>query len=531
MQVQKKNNKIAVYLVPVIALLLSTVVLVLAQTGQSVNMYGQPNYNPSHSSSLSHSSFSSSMYTRHDQSAITSYSSFHSSPGSSNVTVSSYGQNDFTAGNSNAGAAASSGNLPSGNTTVVGSRNVSVYYTPINRAASSSGTSVIGYTGSISNSPVINSSSGYIENPVINNGAGFIANPVIGGSTAGSSGNTFISYSSNLSGNPVTNSAAGFSETPSSNNVVGSSGASAFGDTFGSNGIIVSSNTANASWANSSGDTASFNEQPSPGNTVAPNSVNGLSNTHASSSATNATTNPTLNNNATSAGGTSLPPNNSLDSATPPSTTQTGSSGGSSNVTISYSDIRDSNGSTTQGGSSNLESVSNGSIQTGTNNNNNATGANTASQASSGGSLTRGMLANELYRIMGEPSMTGTVSFADVQENSQYANAVLWAEITGIMSGHGNGAFMPNNAVTREQLAAILYRFMYVRGHPLHETAPDSGYADHQTISGYAQIPVSVLKVNGVFNGTYGESGSFSPKTNVSQSESTTILQKFLEAF
>ena len=97
----------------------------------------------------------------------------------------------------------------------------------------------------------------------------------------------------------------------------------------------------------------------------------------------------------------------------------------------------------------------------------------------------RAMLATILYRSSGSPAVTEAVDFTDVSTDAYYADAVAWASANGIISGYGNGLFGPNDPITREQIAAILWRYA---GSPSAETGAD--FADESSISSYAATAV-----------------------------------------
>ena len=73
--------------------------------------------------------------------------------------------------------------------------------------------------------------------------------------------------------------------------------------------------------------------------------------------------------------------------------------------------------------------------------------------------LSRAMLAQILYNLAGRPAATGASDFNDVAEGMWYTNAIAWAAENGVVSGLGNGKFGPNDNITREQLAVMLYRY------------------------------------------------------------------------
>ena len=83
-----------------------------------------------------------------------------------------------------------------------------------------------------------------------------------------------------------------------------------------------------------------------------------------------------------------------------------------------------------------------------------------ATEFNSGGTMTRAMLVTILWRLEGEPVVNYLMPFADVAEGAWYAEAVRWAASEGVVEGVSDTAFAPDDTVTREQLAAILARFM-----------------------------------------------------------------------
>ncbi len=105
--------------------------------------------------------------------------------------------------------------------------------------------------------------------------------------------------------------------------------------------------------------------------------------------------------------------------------------------------------------------------------------------------LTRAMLVTILYRIEGEPSVSYSGKFSDVPSGRWYSKAVEWAAAQGIVGGYSNGKFGPEDSVTREQLAAILYRYAgKTKGFDVSASASLSGYTDSAKVSAYAQSAV-----------------------------------------
>lgn len=104
-------------------------------------------------------------------------------------------------------------------------------------------------------------------------------------------------------------------------------------------------------------------------------------------------------------------------------------------------------------------------------------GTSTAAFAPKEG-MTRSMLAAVLYRMAGEPTVSAANPFTDVADGAWYTNAILWARQSGTITGYGDGRFGTNDPVSREQLAAILWRYA---GTP--EAAPGADFADESRIA------------------------------------------------
>ena len=104
------------------------------------------------------------------------------------------------------------------------------------------------------------------------------------------------------------------------------------------------------------------------------------------------------------------------------------------------------------------------------------------------GTVTRGMLVTILYRLDGSPStLSSSCDFPDVPADSYYEEAVVWAAENGIVGGYTNGSFGPNDPVTREQMAAILFRYMQYHGMEAVTLSENLiGFTDADKISPYA---------------------------------------------
>ena len=149
------------------------------------------------------------------------------------------------------------------------------------------------------------------------------------------------------------------------------------------------------------------------------------------------------------------------------------------------------------------------------------TGANTFSPE---GTTSRAMIATILWRLSGNPAAGGTPSFADVSAGSWYAQAVAWAAGAGIVTGYGDGTFAPDRAITREELAVMLYRFAQSRGMVM--TAPErlSGYPDSDSVSAYAADAMNWAVYWGIID---GKDGALAPGAGATRAEAATMLMRF----
>ena len=141
-------------------------------------------------------------------------------------------------------------------------------------------------------------------------------------------------------------------------------------------------------------------------------------------------------------------------------------------------------------------------------------------------SMTRAMLVTVLYRLEGQPAVNGRSGFSDVQYNGYYEDAVTWAANNGIVNGTSDTTFSPNANVTREQMAAILYRYAQ---HKKYNTAASSslnGFSDHAGVSGYAVTPLQWAVAEKLVNGT---AGKLMPTGNATRAQVAAILHRFVE--
>ena len=141
-------------------------------------------------------------------------------------------------------------------------------------------------------------------------------------------------------------------------------------------------------------------------------------------------------------------------------------------------------------------------------------------------SMTRAMLVTVLYRLEGEPAGTGSSSFSDVYSGSYYEKAVAWAAANGIVTGTGSTSFSPDAKVTREQLAAILYRYAQYKKLDTDAGAKLDSFSDAGNVSGYASEALSWAVSEGLINGA---SGRLTPKGDATRAQVAAILHRFVE--
>lgn len=139
--------------------------------------------------------------------------------------------------------------------------------------------------------------------------------------------------------------------------------------------------------------------------------------------------------------------------------------------------------------------------------------------------LTRGMVVTILYRSEEPYNRQRLAPFTDVAPEAYYADAVAWAAAEHIVAGYGGGRFGPEDQVTREQLAAILYRYAAYKGYDVSSRASLASFADQSGISDYALTSVSWAKAIGLLGGRDG--GLLAPAGSTSRAEAAAILHRF----
>ena len=140
--------------------------------------------------------------------------------------------------------------------------------------------------------------------------------------------------------------------------------------------------------------------------------------------------------------------------------------------------------------------------------------------------LSRAMLVQILYNLENRPTVSGKSVFNDVGDSAWYADAVNWAGALGIVKGYGNGNYGPDDHITREQLAAILYRYARYKGYDVSVGADVNilSYTDAQEISEYAVPAVRWVCGTGIM---VGHAGALDPTGTATRAQAATMLMRF----
>ena len=141
--------------------------------------------------------------------------------------------------------------------------------------------------------------------------------------------------------------------------------------------------------------------------------------------------------------------------------------------------------------------------------------------------LTRAMLVQILYNLEDRPTAAGTGGFTDVSASAWYADAVSWAAANKVVAGNGDGTFSPESAITREQMATILYQYAKYKQFDLTVTGNISAFIDGEKVSKYAVIPCNWAIGKGLISGV--GKNRLNPIGNAERSHIAAIMKSFCE--
>lgn len=139
----------------------------------------------------------------------------------------------------------------------------------------------------------------------------------------------------------------------------------------------------------------------------------------------------------------------------------------------------------------------------------------------------RSMIVTILYRLEGTPAVSGASGFTDVADGQYYTDAVAWAAANNIVGGYGNGLFGPDDTITREQMAAILYRYAQYKDYDVTASADLSGYSDAAQVNSYALAALQWANAEGLVNGT--SDTTLTPGGSATRAQVAVILMRFCE--
>ena len=147
--------------------------------------------------------------------------------------------------------------------------------------------------------------------------------------------------------------------------------------------------------------------------------------------------------------------------------------------------------------------------------------------------MTRAMFVQVLYRLYGAPRMAAPMPFADVRSGVWYYDAVLWARETGVVTGVSETQFAPNDTITRQQMATMLYKYSALCGNVDSATAkPLDGFPDNAQVSNYARAAMQWAIGNGIINGVSQNGQTYlRPRDGATRAQAATMLVRYSKAF
>ena len=141
---------------------------------------------------------------------------------------------------------------------------------------------------------------------------------------------------------------------------------------------------------------------------------------------------------------------------------------------------------------------------------------------------TRGMIVTILYRMEGQPEVNGTCTFTDVEAGMYYEKAIIWAAANGIVDGYGSGKFGPKDEITRQQLAAILWRYAKLKGYDV-SVGEDTNILSYNDATEVAEYAVPALQWACGAGLIQGDNGSLRPAGKATRCQVAAILHRFSE--
>ena len=139
---------------------------------------------------------------------------------------------------------------------------------------------------------------------------------------------------------------------------------------------------------------------------------------------------------------------------------------------------------------------------------------------------TRAMIVTILYSLENRPS-SGSMNFTDVPAGQWYTSPIAWTAANGIVGGYGDGRFGPNDTITREQMAAILYRYAQFKGYDVSNIGDLSRYTHAGQVSDWTRTAIGWANAQGLITGNTAT--TLNPIGSATRAEVATILIRFVE--
>ena len=149
------------------------------------------------------------------------------------------------------------------------------------------------------------------------------------------------------------------------------------------------------------------------------------------------------------------------------------------------------------------------------------------------GTTSRGMIVTILWRMAGSPDMEDKIwgyPFADVDATAYYGTAVYWARLNGIAGGYDDATFGPNDPITREQMAVMMYRYAQYMGYDTTQGGMAiREYADYGQVSSYALEAMDWANATGIVTGT--SESTLSPQGQATRAQAAAMFTRFCEQY
>lgn len=145
------------------------------------------------------------------------------------------------------------------------------------------------------------------------------------------------------------------------------------------------------------------------------------------------------------------------------------------------------------------------------------------------GTATRGMMATILWRMEGSPAVTGNSPYGDLESGKYYTDAVIWAARNNIFKGYEDNTFRAEESITREQLAAIFYRYAGYKGYDLTTLESLDSFSDKDSVSSWAKEAMQWAVGSGLILGK--DNNILDPQGTAIRAEIAAMLHRFIKKY